>query len=520
MHQGFQDWIAQIQDLSIRFPQASKPVWEKISLQIQRDTIYGIFGETGCGKSTFAKYMAGLSQAKLVHGTIQLKFRDGFAINAALMSNKQKKAIWGRRMVYVPQDPYQILNPQETLEDQLQRLMQLYPNHKHYEQVLDEVQLSPSILSYFPSSLSAGQRQRAAIACSLIAGPELLIFDEPLASLDASTRDVVMQTFQNLVQQGHTIVMISHEIPKYHAMIPNENRYYFNLAPDPQECNALDMPQPKAPIAISNLQSYGASAEPSKVPQPKAPITISNSTESSNTSTSSSAKHSQQQASHPLLTLQGITKIFDGFPALHQVNLELRTYDWIYLQGANGCGKTTLLQVILGLLTPDQGRFYWESKEIPWNQVRQHSYRHIHAVFQDVYHSFNPMLTMGQSFQEIFSKANGSYDMQPDLQQFLGILELSNALLDRRPHELSYGQQKRMAIARGLLKHRLCSILYPQVSHLILLDEVLSGIHHALRKKIIASLQDLSRTLGLSLIWVAHDDADLQSACQAIVRLD
>lgn len=533
------DWMIQIENFKVNFPH-TQAIFEPISLTIPRRTIYGIFGETGCGKSTLAKSLLGFLPCEYWHGKITLRFEDGLTIQNLPTADIQWQGLRGTRIVYVPQDPYQLLNPYETVERQLWRVYDLYHKNKtthdarpslnitHLAQddvvalqhnynntkdinylrhgsnvrteeatktlmnVLQQVQLDTELLPYHSTSLSAGQCQRAGLACALLTPAELLILDEPLAALDTLARETLVNTLRNLTKD-RTIVMISHEEPKYHEMIAPENRFYF-------PCQHDDVREDHATPA-SSINTAAPKIEQNGT----APTTSANT-----------------NPNKTLLRLDKITKIWDGLVVFDRLQLAIGYDQWLYLQGQNGSGKTTLLNILLGIYPPDLGHFFWSDQHIPWHQVKEHNYNSIHPIFQNAYPSFHPRYTVKQILQEVYVKTSPQQkvDMIEWQNQWWQELQLPYHVYHCIPSQLSYGQQKRMAILRMILKYRRMALQSPDAWHLFILDEALSGIHRSLRLHILQLFQNLRKQGKFSMIWVGHDDPDLAGQCDAFHRLE
>lgn len=471
-----EDLIIQVQNLRVQFPHSDNPIFSGISFDVPRGCLFGIFGETGCGKSTLAQCLVGFVPPHLIQGRISLNFR-GFTAEA----DKTEEILWrkklrGRRVVYVPQDPYKALNPYEKIGRQLQRVLGAYGNRFTVGGLLDKVGLSLDFAHSFPRMMSAGQRQRVIIAHALAIEPELLILDEPTASVDAEGRDMLRRCFLDLVANGKSLVVISHEVDEYLPIVSRSNRLYFSRVTSTsihvqQRVHRVSAPSPDSP---------------------------------------------------QLFNLSGVRKNFNGLPVLTNVNLEVRRNQWVYLEGSNGTGKTTLLRIILGTLLPDCGKAEWQGKLLPWHKFYAHTKSQIHSVFQDTFHSLNPRISIQSSVREVVSCARrrDRAEIARRAEYLWRHLNLSPNLYQMIPYQLSYGQQKRVALVRTLLKYEVEKRRKPEALHLFLFDEVFAGIHWMLRDKAIFLLQEMRKEGQFSVIWVAHGHEVLKNLCERIYRLE
>ncbi len=182
-----------------------------VNLSINKGDIFGIVGESGCGKSTVARMIAQLLQQ--TSGDIYL---DGQKI--ALQQRKSLKA-YRKKVQMVFQDPYSSLNPKKTIRHSvtlplrsLYSVTQEEANNK-FVRMMEMVGIPQRLYDAYPHEMSGGQLQRVAIARALIVDPVLLIADEPIAALDVSIQSQVLNVLLELQREiGLTIVFISHDL--------------------------------------------------------------------------------------------------------------------------------------------------------------------------------------------------------------------------------------------------------------------------------------------------------------------
>ncbi|MEJ2845979.1 ATP-binding cassette domain-containing protein [Bosea sp. CCNWLW174] len=185
-----------------------------VTLEVERGSVLGLVGESGCGKSTLAKIILRLEQA-----TTGRVIFDGADLTH--MSRHEMRP-YRRRIQMVFQDANSSLNPRKTVQHLLgEALAQVgTPRAERLarsEALLDQVGLPANLLGRYPHELSGGQKQRMAIARALAMGPDLLVADEPVSSLDVSLQAQIMRLLMDLNQRlGLSMVFISHDLALVH----------------------------------------------------------------------------------------------------------------------------------------------------------------------------------------------------------------------------------------------------------------------------------------------------------------
>ena len=194
-----------------------------LDLTVERGETLGIVGESGCGKSTFARMLVGLLPTST--GTIEI---DGEAID------KADPAAFGRKIQYVFQDPVSSLNPRKTIrqimEAPLKHLhgMDRAARQQRIAQIFASVNLREEFLDRYPHEFSGGQAQRIGIARALAANAEILILDEPVSALDVSVQAQVLNLLVDLKAEfGLTYLFISHDLAVVEAISDRVAVLYF-----------------------------------------------------------------------------------------------------------------------------------------------------------------------------------------------------------------------------------------------------------------------------------------------------
>jgi sulfate transport system ATP-binding protein len=209
------------------------------------------------------------------------------------------------------------------------------------------------------------------------------------------------------------------------------------------------------------------------------------------------------------IEIQNITKRFGAFTALDNVSLSFPTGELIALLGPSGCGKTTLLRIIAGLDTQDEGRVLLSGKDASDTHVRE---RHVGFVFQH-YALFRHMTVFENVAFGLRVKPRRERPSEASIRKkvtdLLDLVQLG-WLADRYPSQLSGGQRQRIALARALA-------VEPQV---LLLDEPFGALDAQVRKELRRWLRRLHDELHISSIFVTHDQEEALEVADRIVLMN
>ncbi len=193
------------------------------------------------------------------------------------------------------------------------------------------------------------------------------------------------------------------------------------------------------------------------------------------------------------LHILSVTKQFGTVPVLHGIDLVIRQGEFFTLLGPSGCGKTTLLRVLAGFLMPDSGSVMLGRQRLDLLPAHQ---RDIGMVFQD--YAVFPHLTVAENIGfGLKARSVSSAQMRERVQEAMQMVQL-DGLADRLPSALSGGQQQRVGLARAIA-------IRPQ---LLLMDEPLSNLDAKLRTELRDEIRDLQKRLGITTIYVTHDQEE------------
>lgn len=214
--------------------------------------------------------------------------------------------------------------------------------------------------------------------------------------------------------------------------------------------------------------------------------------------------NTQPRSLSPLVQLERIRKSFDGKDVISDLNLTINDGEFLTLLGPSGCGKTTVLRLIAGLESVDNGHIHLENQDI--TQVPAED-RHVNTVFQS--YALFPHMTVFENvaFGLRMQKTPAS-EIPPRVTEALRMVQLE-AFAQRKPHQLSGGQQQRVAIARALA-------MKPEI---MLFDEPTSALDPELVGEVLNVMRSLAKE-GMTMVCVTHEIGFAREVADQIVFMD
>ena len=211
------------------------------------------------------------------------------------------------------------------------------------------------------------------------------------------------------------------------------------------------------------------------------------------TNTESASSSPARLVAQPLLSIRNVAKSFGRTPVLRDISLQIAEGEFLTVLGESGSGKTTLLRIIAGFETADSGEIWMEGQQL--NALPPYR-RRVNTVFQ--HYALFPHLTVEENVGYGLKVAKLPKEQSTSrVEQALAMVKMT-AYAEFKPGKISGGQQQRVALARALVNR----------PRLLLLDEPLSALDANLRRQMQVELKSLQREVGISFVFVTHDQEE------------
>ena len=205
------------------------------------------------------------------------------------------------------------------------------------------------------------------------------------------------------------------------------------------------------------------------------------------------------------VSIRQIRKTFGAVEVLKGIDIEVEAGEFLILVGPSGCGKSTLLNMIAGLETPSSGSIHMADRDVTFLPSRD---RDIAMVFQS-YALYPNMSVAGNIAFALEMRKVPKPQREAAVQRVAAMLQITH-LLDRKPGQLSGGQRQRVAMGRALARD----------PSLFLFDEPLSNLDARLRRKVRDEIRDLQQRLGLTVLYVTHDQQEALAVSDKVIVMD
>jgi peptide/nickel transport system ATP-binding protein len=503
MSTGISTPILSIDNLTLALPVGADRVFavENVSLTLHPRQILCVVGESGSGKSVCAYATMGLlpETIRATGGAIRFENRDLLKLPAA-----EWRALRGRRIAMIFQEPMTALNPVIRIGDQIMEAFeahdQLTPAERRARTIAlaEEVGLpEPArIIDSYPHQLSGGQRQRAMIAMALALEPSVLVADEPTTALDVTTQAQILKLIREIQQRrGMAVLFITHD---FGVVADIADRVAVmekgKVVEQGTVSDVLERPQhPYTRRLLAAVPTLNPPDRPSLDGAPVACATLG----LAKTYRDSGWFGSKREVA-----------------AVKDVSFEIRRGETLGLVGESGSGKSTIGRLVMRLVDADSGEV--RVGELDFTRAKGSALRdarkHVQMVFQDPFASLNPRRRVGQIIADgPIAHGVPAAQAMARAKELLALVGLDPSAVHRYPHEFSGGQRQRIGIARALA-------LDPDV---LVADEPVSALDVSVQAQVLALLEELKTRLRLAMLFITHDLNVAAQVCDriAVMRL-
>lgn len=483
--------LVDVRDLTYRYRRATEPAIRDVSLTVDAGEVILIAGPSGCGKSTLVRAINGLiphaypgelQGTVLVEGraTTDLKLRDIARSVGTVLQDPAKQIVGATVESELAFGPENLGLPRADIRERIR-------------DVAAVAGIGP-LLGRETAALSGGERQLLAVAGILMMRPRLYVVDEPLANLDPATAARLLGVLRSLADRGDAVVIVEHRVEESLDLRPDrvlymeegETRY---LGPVEGFVRVADPRSVKVPFEVvlervRNDPSFVARAETAarRVAAP-----------SSTARAASDASASEP----PRLEFRDVHASIDRTPILHGVTARLGRAEVVAMLGPNGSGKTTAFRTAMHLLPLTEGTILVDGTD-----AAERTTADLATEFGYVFQSPSQMLFARTVHEELtFGPRNLGRDpatFDDLLADVLRRVSLDGVegIVERPPLSLSFGQQKRLALAIALA-------LRPRT---LILDEPSAGQDHRTAE---AFIREVLAIPGLESIYFITHDVDL-----------
>jgi peptide/nickel transport system ATP-binding protein len=547
-----------VRDLTVELD-SGQPVVSGVSMTLEAGQTLGLVGESGSGKTTVALALLGYARPgmRIVSGEVEIAGQ-----RIALQDETAARAMRGRLVSHVPQDPNTNLNPSLRIGRAINDVVLEHRREQAGEETVHEalrrvhLPATRSFARRYPHQLSGGQKQRVLIASALVCEPPLIVFDEPTTGLDVVTQARILEEVERLHRERQiAMIYVSHDIAVVSQVANQVAVLYGGIVVEHGSTERVlsrprhpytrglvssvpDHTQPRRMRGIPGV-AVGIDERPAGCPfAPRCEQRVERCTtelpplepldgrdvrcfEAQRTpppALDELRSPPSTDTREALLSVEHLTAVHrDGrhtVVAASDVSFEVQRGAAVALVGESGSGKTTIARVIAGLHQPSGGRITLGGAELAARAQKRprELRRRCQIIFQDPYESLNPRRRIVDEIARPARLLRGlsRAEARAEVAALLEQVRLPARLAEHYPGELSGGERQRVAIARALAAQ----------PELLVCDEITSALDVSVQAAVVELLAELRSRLSLSLLFITHNLGVVAAIADYVLILD
>jgi peptide/nickel transport system ATP-binding protein len=554
--------VLEVEGLRVEVEGRGDDIVDDISFTIAGGEVLGLVGESGSGKSTVGVALLGHTRrgAKIARGSVRVEGREIIGLPPA-----ELRALRGKTVSYVPQDPASALNPALRIRTQLEEVLETHgfgdsrgARVARLREMLGEVLLptDDAFLRRYPHQLSGGQQQRVGLAMAFACRPRVIVLDEPTTGLDVTTQAHVLKTVRDLCSaHGVAALYVSHDLAVVATLADRvavmyagrivENgpeRVLFRGSAHPYTRRLIEaIPEMSGRHALEGIPgtaprpgqrpegcffaprcTYAVAACTTELPPVEQPadghfvrcIRHAEILSVSVTERRPAPELPEPERDTALVSIRGLDAWHGERQFLFGIDLSVQPRQCVALVGESGSGKTTLARCVAGLHRNFKGELALNGKALAAGARARsrNDRRQLQYIFQSPYNSLNPRKTITQIVSQPLDLFF-DLDHRETHDRVVATLErvrLSPSAMTRYPHELSGGERQRVAIARALAAE----------PTLLVCDEVTSALDVSVQAAIVDLIAELQREMKLGLLFVTHNLALIRTIAEEVAVMN
>ncbi|WP_304406620.1 ABC transporter ATP-binding protein [uncultured Clostridium sp.] len=490
--------VIEFVDFTFQYRAQAKPTLNNINLTIYEGEKVLIVGPSGSGKSTLSNCINGIvpfSNEGEISGSLKVNGKETKKMSVFELSNSVGTVLQD------PDGQFIGLTVAEDIAFKLENDCVSQEKMKEKVKIVSEIVGIDTHLDSAPYSLSGGQKQRVTLAGVMVGEVDILLFDEPLASLDPATGKSAIELIDKIQKETNkTILIIEHRLedvlhlPVDRIIVIDYGKIAADIKPaELLSSNLLKETGIREPLYITALKYAGCDIKPEMRPEHIDTLNIDTCKEKLKTWYEGAIEDKQKVRNETILEMRNVKFSYEsGKEILHGISFKVNKGEMVSIVGRNGAGKSTISKLVCGFYKPTYGQILFNNRDLVNDTIKERAEK-IGMVMQNP----NQMISKTMIFDEVALglKARGISEEKIKNRVFetlkvCGLYEFRNWPISA----LSFGQKKRVTIASIL-------VLNPEI---IILDEPTAGQDFKHYTEIMEFLKELNQR-GVTIIMITHD---------------